>query len=131
VKAAVHIALRVLCLTLALGILVQSQYRLVIWLGFVARQDYIAANLCVNRNTPVKSCCKGKCFLKERMATEDARAAAPLTADGEREWLYVPPVGAPQPQAIPPASAPHQIPQDITPHYTEALHALLRPPIAA
>jgi len=33
-------------------------------------KEYIANNLCVNRTKP-SSCCKGKCFLQKKLATDE------------------------------------------------------------
>jgi hypothetical protein len=36
---------------------------------YYLRKDYIAKNLCVNRDKP-NSCCHGKCYLKKQLANE-------------------------------------------------------------
>jgi hypothetical protein len=35
-------------------------------IDYLIHKDYIAKNLCVNRNKP-KSCCKGKCYLVKQL----------------------------------------------------------------
>lgn len=37
---------------------------------YALNKDYIAKNLCVNRDKP-KSCCQGKCHLKKELAKSD------------------------------------------------------------
>lgn len=44
--------------------------RAVILVDFYANQDYIAKNLCENRDKPQMHCC-GKCLLRKRLAHED------------------------------------------------------------
>lgn len=44
----------------------------VILLDFYARQDFIAKNLCENRNKPMSHCC-GRCQLRKRLAQENNR----------------------------------------------------------
>ena len=39
-------------------------------------RDFISKNLCVNRSNPV-SCCKGKCYLNKKIATEESQQQAP------------------------------------------------------
>jgi hypothetical protein len=43
----------------------------VIVMNFYARQDYIARNLCENRNAPAMHCC-GRCQLRKRLAQENS-----------------------------------------------------------
>lgn len=45
-------------------------------LEYQVNRDYIAKNLCVNRNN-VSCCCKGKCFLNKKMATDESQQQAP------------------------------------------------------
>jgi len=40
------------------------------FIEYALNKDYIAKNLCVNRDKP-KSCCQGKCHLKKQLAKSD------------------------------------------------------------
>jgi ribosomal protein S19 len=40
------------------------------YLEYALNKEYIAKNLCVNRDKP-KSCCQGKCHLKKELAKND------------------------------------------------------------
>ena len=51
-------------------IAIQAFSKWIVILEYEINKDYIANNLCVNRATP-SSCCKGKCFLQKKLATED------------------------------------------------------------
>lgn len=44
--------------------------RAVIVVDFYANQDYIAKNLCENRDKPMLHCC-GRCLLRKRLANQD------------------------------------------------------------
>ncbi|CAN5325235.1 hypothetical protein BH09BAC5_BH09BAC5_00650 [soil metagenome] len=54
---------------LILIMLMQVLSKTVVYASFLANQDYIAKNLCENRNAPEKKCC-GKCQLKKKMESE-------------------------------------------------------------
>jgi hypothetical protein len=70
---------------------VQTFSKMMLMLGYEWNKDYIARNLCINRDKP-KSCCHGKCFLNKKMAREES----PQSNSGERtirdlsESLYFP-----------------------------------------
>jgi hypothetical protein len=49
----------------------------IIYTAFLINQDYIAKNLCENRNAPEKKCC-GKCQLEKRMTSEAQNQDAQL-----------------------------------------------------
>jgi hypothetical protein len=49
----------------------------IIYTAFLINQDYIAKNLCENRNAPEKKCC-GKCQLEKRMTGEAQNQDAQL-----------------------------------------------------
>jgi hypothetical protein len=51
-----------------------SQWCLI--LDYQVNRDYIAKNLCVNRDN-VSCCCKGKCFLNKKMAADQSQQQAP------------------------------------------------------
>lgn len=40
------------------------------FIEYALNKDYIAKNLCINRDKP-KSCCQGKCHLKKQLAKSD------------------------------------------------------------
>ncbi|HEV9038211.1 MAG TPA: hypothetical protein VGQ51_16365 [Puia sp.] len=43
---------------------------------FRINRDYIAQNLCVNRNKP-SCCCKGKCYLNKKLAEDQSQQQTP------------------------------------------------------
>lgn len=58
--------------------LFQSFSKVVILTEFKINQNYIARNLCVNRNKPELHC-NGKCHLRKQLAKDDAEQNAPLS----------------------------------------------------
>jgi len=52
--------------------LCQLSGRYIVMLDFYVNQDYIAKNLCVNRNKPEMHC-NGKCHLTKKMNEEDRK----------------------------------------------------------
>lgn len=57
-------------LIITLGI--QTFSKIIIEFNFDINRDYIAKNLCINRNNP-ESSCKGKCFLKKKLAADESQ----------------------------------------------------------
>ncbi len=55
---------------LLLAFILQTFSRVVIVLDFYANRDFIAKNLCENRNRPKMNCC-GKCLLSKQLKQED------------------------------------------------------------
>ena len=53
-----------------LALLAQNFSRYLVVLQYDLNKNYIAQNLCENRNKP-KCCCNGKCFLKKQLAKND------------------------------------------------------------
>ena len=54
-----------------LGVLILYVLRPVMpFIEYALNKDYIAKNLCINRDKP-KSCCQGKCHLKKQLAKSD------------------------------------------------------------
>jgi hypothetical protein len=49
-------------------------HRSVVLWYWLANRDYIAAELCEKRDTEEADCCKGKCFLRKTIQTEQAPA---------------------------------------------------------
>jgi hypothetical protein len=64
---------------LSLSFLLQCSGYLLIYINFVANQDYIAKNLCENRNRPEMKC-NGKCQLCKRLKAEDKKENKGLPA---------------------------------------------------
>jgi hypothetical protein len=56
--------------TLLLAIVLQSFSKLAIWIEFKINQEYIAKNLCVQKEVE-DNCCQGSCHLKEKMEEDD------------------------------------------------------------
>ena len=63
-------------LVLHLSILVFYLFRPVLpFVEYAINKDYIAKNLCINKDKP-KSCCKGKCYLKKQLAKTNSNGDA-------------------------------------------------------
>lgn len=65
-----------------LGILLQTFNQFVIRAQFYANRDYIAKNLCVNKDKPQLHC-EGQCCLKKRLAQE-AKKQAPGSSSEQK-----------------------------------------------
>lgn len=50
--------------------LLQAFSKAITMLSFQINQDYIAKNLCEQKDN-IKSCCKGKCYLAKQLSEED------------------------------------------------------------
>jgi hypothetical protein len=59
----------------------------VIVIDFLANQNYIAKNLCENRDKPQMNCC-GKCQLKKRLNQENKKDSQLPTRKGVDEVLF-------------------------------------------
>ncbi len=71
-----------------IALLAQNYSRFAVWLNYELNKDYIARNICENRNKP-RSCCKGKCFLKKQMAKADKEENLPGNSHKEKyEEIY-------------------------------------------
>ena len=70
---------KVFAILLSLSFLLQSSGYLLIYIDFVANQDYIAKNLCENRDHPELKC-NGKCQLCKRLKAEDKKENKGLPA---------------------------------------------------
>ena len=57
-------------LLLLLAFVASTFSKAVVVAGFYANQDYIAKNLCENRDNPKMRCC-GRCLLRKRLAREN------------------------------------------------------------
>lgn len=67
------------------GILLQTFSQVVIVAQYYANKDYIAKNLCENRNKPMMHC-DGKCCLKKKLAKEgkDQAPSSPRSQKNEQ-----------------------------------------------
>lgn len=61
-------------LILLIGVQTFSKWCLI--LEYQVNKDFIAKTLCVNREKPM-SCCKGKCYLNKKMASDESQQQAP------------------------------------------------------
>jgi len=66
-------------IVLSLSFLLQCSGYLIVYADFVANRDYIAKNLCVNRDRPEMKC-NGKCQLCKRLRAEDKKENKGLPA---------------------------------------------------
>lgn len=74
-------------------LLMQGATSVWVKLDFLRRQDFIARQLCVNRNNPSKQC-NGQCYLSFRLgkALQDQEKQAPNQRGALQEaWVYVAP----------------------------------------
>jgi hypothetical protein len=82
------------------GILLQTTAKLAILIDFKINQEYIAKNLCINKDVP-DSCCKGSCHLKESLEEEeksenpesisnlkDKFELLPFTLISKEDWFF-------------------------------------------
>lgn len=65
---------KIVAIVAALAILLQSFNQVVIVAAYYANKDYIARNLCENRDKPQMHC-EGKCCLKKKLAKESQSQA--------------------------------------------------------
>ncbi|MEO5641793.1 MAG: hypothetical protein ABIQ40_18835 [Bacteroidia bacterium] len=63
----------IFALSLVIVMLVQVFSKTIIFVSFIACQDYIAKELCENRFAPEKKC-NGHCHLKKQMANDQKQA---------------------------------------------------------
>jgi len=70
---------KVFAILLSFSFLLQCSGYLLIYIDFVANQDYIAKNLCENRDRPELKC-NGKCQLCKRLKAEDKKENKGLPA---------------------------------------------------
>ena len=70
---------KVFAILLSLSFLLQCSGFLLIYVDFVANRDYIAKNLCENRDRPELKC-NGKCQLCKRLRAEDKKENKGLPA---------------------------------------------------
>jgi hypothetical protein len=74
-----------LSILISIGILLQANSAAVIIADFYLHRDYIAKNLCENRNKPQMKCC-GKCCLKRKLA-KDAKEQVPGPRNQKNEQV--------------------------------------------
>ncbi len=85
---------------LLFGMLLQTTAKLAILINFKINQEYIAKNLCVNKDVP-DSCCKGSCQLNEDLEEEeksenpealpnlkDKFELLPFTLTSKKDWFF-------------------------------------------
>lgn len=78
-------------------LLLQTFSRAAVVVNFYVNQDYIAKNLCENKNRPKLNCC-GKCQLNKKLNTEDKKekelpdqkGPAPLVLSSKTFYATVP-----------------------------------------
>lgn len=60
---------------------------MVIFIGYEVNKDYIAKELCENKDKP-KSCCEGSCFLKKELEQENKQDVPPLKEKQESVQFF-------------------------------------------
>jgi hypothetical protein len=80
---------RFTALLLLLAFLASTFSKAVIVVDFYANQEYIARNLCENRDKPMLHCC-GRCLLRRRLAQQDNqdKNSPERKVDNKQEVLY-------------------------------------------
>lgn len=79
---------KIVAIVAFVGILLQTLSQVVIIAEYYANKDYIAKNLCENRNNP-KMHCDGKCCLRKKLAKEGKeQAPAPGNQKNESVTLF-------------------------------------------
>ena len=61
---------QILVILVAMSLLLQTNSKLVFIADYYLNKDYIAKNLCENRNKPEMNCC-GKCCLKKKLVNDE------------------------------------------------------------
>lgn len=83
---------RILAILLCLSLAAHNLARFSVTGLFALRKDFVAKNLCENRDRPELNCC-GKCVLEKQLAKADEQSGDPKhsTRKGEpSEWAAVP-----------------------------------------
>lgn len=75
-------------IALALSILCQSFSRAIVLVNYHVNKEFIAANLCENRDKP-KMGCEGKCHLKKELAKEEKKEQAPSGNMKEKHEVWL------------------------------------------
>lgn len=81
---------KILSISFALFILLQSFSKIWIVISFKIHQKYIAENFCVNRNMPAPIMCSGKCYLNEQLKkeTEETPSQFPTAQFSKTEVVH-------------------------------------------
>ena len=75
-------------LLLLLAFIASTFSKAVIVVDFYANQDYIAKNLCENRDKPMMHCC-GRCLLRKRLAHEENQDKNNPERENNKEVLFL------------------------------------------
>lgn len=76
---------KLVAILIIIGVLLQSLSTVVILAQYMANKDYIAKNLCENRDKPQMHC-DGKCCLKKKLAKE-AKQNAPTPRNQKNQQI--------------------------------------------
>lgn len=83
---------RIIAITIFIALLMQTASRLVIIAQFYINRDYIAKNLCVNRNKPQMNCC-GRCYLRKKLKQDEKNSnSTSLKNDKFQELAFFVPI---------------------------------------
>ncbi len=74
---------RIIAIFLTLLITFQSFEKMTVVVYFQAYQEYIAANLCVNRYRPELKC-NGQCYLMKKLRAAEKRNSTPVAPDNQK-----------------------------------------------
>jgi hypothetical protein len=78
---------KIIAIVAFLGILLQTISQFVIVASFYANRNYIAKNLCENRDKPMLHC-EGKCCLKKKLA-QNGKEHVPTSSNQKSEILVL------------------------------------------
>ena len=112
----------------ALSLLLQTNSKLVFITDYYLNKDYIAKNLCENRNKPEMNCC-GKCCLKKKLVNDekDQSPSSGSQRGKEEVTLYYSPFSI-QVVSYQLSVVPTDYPTYTDPVVSSSPGALLRPP---
>jgi hypothetical protein len=66
----------------------QNIGKLLVLINFAVNREYIAKNLCVNREKS-DNCCKGKCELKKDLEEQEKKESIPNSVKEKSEVLFI------------------------------------------
>jgi len=80
---------KTITIVLLLAILVHGNRRMIILAFYDVNKDYIAQNICENRNKPGQ-CCQGKCYLENALKKEQKNETQRFPEKERSEILWLP-----------------------------------------
>jgi len=72
---------------LFIAVLLTTATKTVIWVSFIVHRDYIAKELCVEKDV-ANSCCKGSCVLNKELAKTETSPSGPKWENAKEIVLF-------------------------------------------